>query len=133
MTLFGQPMHEVGVVLLSANDGADDPGGRVKAVRVTENLQPPTAVGRRRIAQPAQALGVVAERGDVLQRVGHVVQPRCRAGEVPVDDSHRLVALPHDIPRAEVPMADDLVVAGLPAPVDQVAPGGAEKPAQASW
>ena len=39
------------------------------------------------------------------------MQRWCRAGEVPADDSYWLVALPHDVPGAEVPMADDRVVA----------------------
>jgi hypothetical protein len=48
MALLGQPTHGSVIVPLSANNGADDPNGRVQAVRGTENLQPPTAVGRRR-------------------------------------------------------------------------------------
>jgi hypothetical protein len=63
--------------------------------------------------QPARALGVVPERGDVLHRVGDVVQPRCRADEVEVDQAHGLWALPDHVPRTEVAVAHHVTIGGL--------------------
>ena len=57
--------------LLPGHQGGDVLGDG-DAVGVAEDLDPPAPVGRLRVAQPAQAFGVVTERRRVLQRVRDV-------------------------------------------------------------
>jgi hypothetical protein len=109
VSLGGQAAYEGDVVTLPGDHGVDDAGGLLgQAVRRTAPFQPPAPVRRGRVGEPPQALRVVAEGSDVLQRLGDIVQGGAGAGEVPVDDAHRPSALPEDVPRAEVAVADHL-------------------------
>src|SRR5205823_11596498 len=96
-------------------DHADD---RVEAPDV------PAAVGRPWVAEPADALLVVAERGGVLQRVGHVEQGRGGPGVVPVDEPGDVAVAPDRVPRAEVAVADDLAGRAGPGAAGPHAGGG---------
>ncbi|GAA3166892.1 hypothetical protein GCM10020001_110400 [Nonomuraea salmonea] len=107
----GQPANLLDPVLLNGDDRVGQALGRGQAVGGGEELQAVAPVGGLGTAEPAQAFGVVAERRDVLQRVGDIVQPGPGPGVVPVQDPHGPFASPDDVPRAEVAVADHLVVA----------------------
>lgn len=68
----------------------------------------PSTVRAAGIAQPADALLVVAKRRRVLQRVGHVEEGLGGSGVVPVDEPDDVVTLKDAVLGPEVAMANDL-------------------------
>ena len=78
------------------------------AVSVAEHLDPAAAIRRGRIPKPLHALFVITEGSGVFQPVGHIEQRSCGSGVVPVDECHDVVAAPDAVPRAVVPVTDDL-------------------------
>jgi hypothetical protein len=92
---------------LLLGDPVDDVGNG-DAIGFAKHVDPPSPVGSPGIAEPAKALGVVAKRRRVLQRVSEIKQRRCRAGMVEVEQAGGLPAAPDAVPRPEVAVADDL-------------------------
>src|SRR5262249_34587073 len=82
--------------------------GNRHSVGVAEHLDSVTAIRRPGIAQPADALLVVAERDRVLQGIRHIEYRRGGAGHIPVDQPDDPAAAPHPLPRPEVAVADPL-------------------------
>jgi hypothetical protein len=65
-------------------------------------------VGWLRVAQPAQAFGVVPEWRCVFQCVGDVEERGWGPGVIEVDEADDALAVPDAVPGAEVAVADDL-------------------------
>ena len=93
---------------LLPGDPADDVAGNRDAVGGAEDLDAAAPVRRLRVAQPAQAFGVVTERRRVLEGVGDVEDRRRGPRVVEIDQARRLVSPPDSVPWAEVTVADDL-------------------------
>jgi hypothetical protein len=95
-----------GALLL--DDARDDIVRNGDPVGVAEDIDTPSTIRAARIAQPADALLVVAKRRYVLQRVGNVEEVWGGPGMVPVDEPNDVVTLKDAVPGPEVAMADDL-------------------------
>src|SRR5260221_1949600 len=111
MRLDAAPCHSLAIggdqALLPRHAGADIIGDR-HTVGVAEHLDPAAAVCRAGISEPAHGFFVITERSGVFQSVGHIEQRPCGPGVVPVDESRDVVASPDAVPRAVVPVTDDL-------------------------
>ena len=98
----------VDVGLLSGDDRIDKAARGDESICLNEGLDSSSPVGWLREMVPFSCIQIVAERSEVLERVGDIVDNGCRMRKIPIDQTDSLRTIPDHVPGTRITVADHL-------------------------